>query len=187
MVVSIISSPAMGASQFADSLQGGGVGFQFGTSEASLPAPTRNIFLRHDGVSKITNLAVYLKSYSQTYGGEYSASADLVKAIDQGNLGSGFQIDFDWDGIDFTTYTVLNSSIGISQETAIEIPVTAILFNNGGTPATASGPVQGELGAVGNSTLGDTVKLKCRWVVPTGEPSPGRRQIDLAYIYNFTT
>lgn len=187
MVVSIISAASIGGSQFADSLQGGGVGFQFGTSEASLPAPTRNIFFRHDGLTEITNLAVYLKAYSQTYGGEYSASFDLVKAIDQGNLGSGFQIDFDWDGIDFTTYTVLNSSLGTSQETAIEIPVVAILFNNGGIATTATAPVQGKLGIVGDSVLGDTVKLKCRWVVPTGEPAPGRRQIDLAYIYNFTT
>lgn len=187
MTVGIISSVNLGGSQFNENLTGGGVGYQFGSVEAGTIPSKKEIYVRHDGVSKITNLAIYLKAYSQAYGGEYSAAADLVKALDQGNVGAGFQIDFDWDGVDFASYTCLKYGVGASQETAIEIPVTAILFNNAGIPNAASAPVQGEVGEDGNSVLGDTVLLKTRWVVPVGELAPGRRQIDLAYIYNFTT
>jgi len=187
MTVSIISSATIGGSQIVDSLQGGGSGYQFGTSEATLDTPIKDIFIRHNGLTKITNLSIYLKAYSQVYGGEYSASADLVKVIEQGSQGAGFQVDFDWDGVPFAVYTTLTNSLGTSMETAIEVPVTAILFNNAGIKNSASAPVQGELGIVGNSVLGDTAMFKCKWRVPTGELAPGRRQIDLAYIYNFTT
>lgn len=190
MIVSITSSGTLGGSQFADVLSGGGLGKNFGTSEASIPATVYNVYLRHDGVSIITNFAVFLRAYSQTYGGEYSASADLVKVIEQGNLQYGFHIDFDWDSATpFETYTVLNSAIGTSEETAIEMPITAIFKNVGGSPENPNPltpAIQGQLGPAGWER-GDTALLKCRWVIPTGERSPGRRQIDLAYIYNFTT
>lgn len=187
MTVSIISSGSINSSQFADSLSAGGTGLQMGTSEVSLAAPIKTIWIRHDGAKKITNLSIYLKAYQQTYGGEYSAEADLLKAIEQGNVLHGFQIDFDWDGVEFAAYTIIDSSIGTSLDNAIEIPVSSICFNNAGTPIAATSPVQGELGQIGNTTLGDRVKLKVRWRVPVGEVSPGRRQIDLAYVYNFTT
>lgn len=187
MTVGIISSAVIGSSQVSDSLTGGGSGYQFGSVEAGQTQAAKRIWVRHDGVNRISNLSVYLKAYSQAYGGEYSASADLVKALDQGEIGAGFQIDFDWDGVDFAAYTVLKYGMGASPETAIEIPITAILFNNAGIATAASAPEQGELGWSGNSSLGDTVLLKTRWLVPVGELAPGKRQIDLAYIYNFTT
>lgn len=187
MTVSIISSPTLGGAQYSDSLQGGGTGANFGSSEAGTTPSVKSIYVRHDGVSQISNLAIYLKAYSATYGGEYSASADVVKVFEQGLQSAGFQIDMNWSGVPFASFITMTTALGGSIDTAIEIPVTAILHNSGGTALQPSAPLQGELGAAGNSVLGNTVLLKCRWLVPTGEPAPGRRQIDLAYLYNFTT
>jgi len=187
MTVSIIFSPTIGGTQFADSLQGGGTGYQFGTTEAGITPLTKLIYARHDGASDITNLQVYARPYSQTYGGEYSASSDHTKLIEQGGLASGFQIDFDWQGVPFAVYTTLTNALGTQPTNAITVPITAILRNNGGSAVAASGPVQGTLGTAGNTVHGDTVLMKTRWQVPSGELQPGRRQVDLALVYNFTT
>jgi hypothetical protein len=187
MTVAIVFSPTIGGTQFADALQGGGTGFNFLTTEAGVTPTTKNIYARHDGANDITNLQFYVRPYSQAYGGEYSASADHTKLIEQGGVGSGFQVDFDWQGVAFTTYTVLNNSLGTQPTNAISIPVGAILRNNGGVAATASAPVQAVLGEAGDTVKGDTVLMKCRWQVPAGELQPGRRQIDFALVYNFTT
>lgn len=187
MTVSITASPLLGGVAFADSLQGGGTGYQFGTSEAGVLPSTKNIYIRHDGASDITNLAVYAKPYSQTYGGEYSASSDHTKLVEQGNAGSGFEIDFDWDGIAFAVSTKLSGSIGSSPTNAIEMPQASMIYNSGGSPVAPTTPVSGVMGTTGNTVKGDSALLKCRWNVPSGELQPGRRQIDLAFIYNFTT
>lgn len=190
MTVSIVSSPVIGSSQYPDVLSGGDDGCQYGTIEATQTPTKKEIWVRHDGASKITNLAVFIKAYSGTYGGEYSASADLVKTLDQGEVGYGFQIDWNWNGVDFASYICLTPAQGGSQETAIEIPATSILKNVGGIATAVSSAVQGELhpaGSPGAANGGDTALLKTRWVCPTDELAPGRRQIDLAYIYNFTT
>lgn len=187
MTVSIIASPTVLGLAFSDGLNGGGTGYYFGSSEAGQTPSLKNIYLRHDGASKIWNLSIYLKSYSKTYGGDYSASDDLVKALDQGAVGAGFQIDFVWNNPPFTTYSIITAALGGSPLTAILLPASAIKFSNGGSPVAATAPVAGELGQVGNTTLGDTALLKCRWAVPEEEVAPGKRQIDLAFVYNFTT
>lgn len=187
MTVSITASNVLGGTALADSLQGGGSGYQFGTTEAGVTPSNKLIYLRHDGSTFITNLSLYVKSYSQTYGGEYSASSDYAKVVEQGGLGSGFQIDFDWDGVAFATFSTITSGVGVSPETAIGIPVSSIFQRNGGSPIAATAPVSEKLGASGDTTFGDTVLLKTRWLVPSNETQPGRRQIDLAFIYNFTT
>lgn len=186
MTVSITSSATLGGSQVSDSLQGGGTGYNFQTSEAGFVPLKKEIYVRHDGLTEIFNFQFYLKAYSQTYGGEYSASADLVKALEQGDSGYGLQVDLDYDGVDFASYSCLSTTLGGSLATAITFPVASIFLNSGGTKVPAPLAESGKLFPTGNAK-GDTALMKCRWAVPPGEPSPGRRQVDIGYVYNFTT
>lgn len=187
MTVILTASKTLGGAEASDSLTGGGTGFQFGTTEAGVTPATQLIYLRHDGTALIENLQMYVRPYSQTYGGEYSAAADHTKLAQQGLQSAGFQVDFNWTGIEFATFTTLTAALGTAPVNAIDVPITSIFRNNGGVPVAASAPVQGEVGASGNTTLGDTALLRCRWAVPLAELQPGRRQVDIAFTYNFTT
>ena len=191
MTVSLIASATVLGSAFAEILSGSGTGYKFATVEASQTPPTQPVHIRQDMSGrltplKITNLKVYLKAYSQSYGGDYSATADLVKVIEQGYLGSGFQIDFNRTGTDFATFSQLSSTLGTSMTNAITIPTSAMYQTNAGTPIAPVGPVAGEIHPLGD-VKGDAALLKCRWGIPLSETAPGRRQIDLAFLYNFTT
>ena len=73
MPVQITASKTLGGAEASDSLSGDGSGFQFGTTEAGVTPATQTIYLRHDGANFIENLQMYVRPYSQTYGGEYSA------------------------------------------------------------------------------------------------------------------
>jgi hypothetical protein len=187
MTVSLTISSTIAGSQYSDSLQGGGSGVDFGTVEAGLSSAYKNLYIRHDGLLKISNLSIYAKEYSQTYGGEYSAALDYLKALSQGDLGSGVQLDMDWDGAVFATVSIITTGSGSAIANAIEVPYTAMLKNNGGVPAAPTAPLDGELGASGDAALGDVCLIRAKWVAPSSEPSPGRRQIDFGIIYNFTT
>lgn len=193
MTTSITSSPTLGGSQYSEVLYVAKTyGAKFGSPEAGTYSDILDVYIRHNSVQNIYNLKVYLKAFSQSYGGQYSAALDFTKAIQQGDSDSGFQIDFDYDTANpFTTFSIMNSAQGSSIANAIDVPITAFFKNN--LPTTnpdrlaPTGAVKGSLGEFGNTVLGDTALLRCRWGALASEIAPGRRQIDLAYIYNFFT
>lgn len=189
MTVTLTVSKTLSGSAVADSLTGGGSGYDFGESETGDASPPEKAFyVRHDGANKITNFAINVQAYSGTYGGDYSAGADLTKLVGHGDSGYGLQCDFRWDGSPlFGSYTTFLTGTGVSYATRITMPVAAMSRNNAGTEADASAPVAGELGAAGNSTLGDRSHMTFRYVTPTGETGTGRRQFDIYYSYNFTS
>lgn len=187
MSVLLTLSRNIGDVPVADGLAGGGSGYKFSNLEAGETPPKHEIYLRHNGVSKIWNLAVYMQPYTQTYAGDSTAITDYQTILDQGVAGYGFQIDFDYAGTDFAVKTIVTNEICSSMENAIVIPVQSIFYNNAGQKIAVPHAVQGELYPNGDTDKGDTALLKTRWFIPPIENNPGVKQIDLAFIYNLTT
>ena len=184
-------SKTLTGSAVADSLTGGSTGLNFGESETGDASPPEvTLYFRHDGTQKVTNLAVNIQAYTGVYGGDYNASADLTKIVGHGDSGYGLQVDFRWDAatkFEAGQYTVIETGTGVSFVTRILVPVEAMSRNNGGTEVDAGTPVAGEVGAVGDTVLGDRAHMTWRYVTPTGEAATGRRQFDIYYSFNFTS
>lgn len=185
-------SKTLTGSNVSDLLAGGSTGYDFGIATTDKnTTPVNTIFFKHDGVNSITNLSYYLSTFNGTYGGDYSTNADYSKVIEHGNLGDyGLQIEENYaNGTPFNaSYIIIKTGTGDSYSNRRTVQTASILRNNGGVEASASAPVAGELGASGDTVLGDRVKLRVRYVVPaTGQQLAGNRQISLIFTFNYTT
>jgi hypothetical protein len=192
MTVSGIVSKTLTGSNVTDLLVGGSTGYDFGISTTDKnTTPINTLFFSHDGVNQITGLAYYVGTYVGTYGGDYSTNADYNKIIEHGNLGDyGLQIEENYAiGTPYSsTYQIVKTGFADTYSNRRTVQTASILRNNGGVEASASAPVAGELGASGDTVLGDRVKLRCRYVVPNiGQQLGGNRQISLIFTFNYTT
>lgn len=191
--VSLTLMKTVAGSAIADSLTGGSTGYDFLESETGDASPPEYaLFVKHDGTTDITNLALNVQAYAGTYGGDYSAAADLTKLTAHGDTapGYGLQVDFRWDGsplFDTGQYTVFKTGVGISYVTRLTVPVASMSRNNAGTEVDAGTPVAGQIGATGDTVLGDRAHMTFRYVTPSGETATGRRQFDIYLSFNFTS
>lgn len=192
MPVSATISKTLTGSNVTDVLAGGSTGYDFGISTTDKnTTPVNTIFFSHNGLNSVTNLSYYLSTYVGTYGGDYSTSSDYNQIITHGNLGDyGFQIEENYaNGTPFnSTYQIVKTGFADNYSNRRTVQTSSILRNNGGVEASASAPVAGSLGASGNTTLGDRVKLRTRYVVPaSGSQLGGNRQVSLIFTFNYTT
>jgi hypothetical protein len=193
MAVDLTLSETLAGSAIADSLRGSGSGWDIGTSETGDASPDEYpLFIRHNGSNKIYSAAINVQVYGGTYGGDYSAAADLTKILAHGDDGNGLQVDFRWDGSPLfasSQYSVFKNGSGNGGSFAnrITLPVASMSRNNSGTEVDAGTPVAGEIGAAGDTTLGDRSHMTFRYVNPTGETANGYRQWDILISYNFTS
>lgn len=191
MTVSITLSKTLNGANVSDALTGGDNGYNWGSSENGDNDPAQQqYYLRHDGSFFIFNLALYVRPYSGTYGGDYSANADYTRLKGHGDSGFGIQCDLTWNASPpFTVglYTVFNSSVGMTFPQRITVPTNSLFYYNAGTPIAASSPVAGKIGASGDSALGDMALMRFRDMVPSGEAQSGKRQFDIVYAYNYTS
>jgi hypothetical protein len=125
VAVLLTVSETISGSQFADALNGGGTGIDFGAVITGQYAPLVNqilntghldAFIRHDAaVDPVTDLKTFIQQYGSgtgfAYGGANTAALDIAKLLNMGNadsmggsvgnnsdgLGGGLQIDMDWD------------------------------------------------------------------------------------------
>lgn len=118
------SKSATGASQFADSLAGGGTGIDFGQVVNGQFAPIIDqstndgalaVYINHNAtIDPVTNVKLYLGSYAltgATYGGAASAASNISSIYAEGQasdessgaknnsngLAGGVWVDFQWD------------------------------------------------------------------------------------------
>lgn len=189
MTVSATLSKTITGSSLSDLLTGGSNGYDWLESEAGdADPPQYPLFFRHDGTQFVSNAAVNVQAMSGTYGGDYSANADLSKLIAHGDAGYGCQVDFRWDGSPlFGVYTAFTSGVGDTFANRIQLPVASMSRNNSGTEVDASAPVAGEVGPTGNAALGDRSHMTFRYVTPSSETLVGKRQFDLYFTFNFTS
>lgn len=207
-----------------DGLSGGGSGFDFGQVTAgsysnvvtqSANTGAKTIYLAHDGVNEVTDVKVFVASFTQSYGGVNSPSADfnLLKAFGNSSGNSknnndggsgGLWIDMDWDAttanqFDQASFPTLvkifgdNNTDGVDYASAFTIIDDAMVRNNAGTPVVPSAPVDGKIGPTGSTTLGDNALLKFRFYFPISPPSgypsldAGILQANLVFAYAFTS
>ena len=190
MTVEATAMKTIAGSAAADELEGGDLGYSFAESKSGDDDPPQHtVFLKHDGTTYVTNLAVNVQPFSGTYGGNYSANSDLAKLAGHGDAGYGLQCDFRWDGspkFDVGQFTTFKTGTGVSFATRVEIPAASMSYNDSGTEEDASAPVAGRLGEMGNDTLGDRAHMTFRYKNPTGETQTGTRQFDIYWSFNFT-
>jgi len=186
MGVSIMWSLTNGGESISELVDHGNISNGAATGPATL-------YLRHDGVNNITNVGLYIRAYSSTYGGSFTATGDFNEILSWGNGATddafgGFEVNLNASGGFLTSSwpsrsekTVLVGGkiagfvhypgYGDSEPNAVELSSL--------TGAIDDGEIQ-----PGNSP---NVRLKVRIVAPTDEDTIGYRQFDQVLRFNFTS
>lgn len=195
-IVTLTLSRTEVGSAVADLLQGGSTGCDIGTVANDAVSSTQEIYLRHNGVNKITSCAYYIQPFSGIYGGNYDAATDYAKMLALGDaVGNyGLMFDEDWNSSpQFTSFYKVKTGFGDSFANRRNFPSTMQLYFNTGTLAKSdpTTPVVGEVGpndngataqAVGNRSL-----LRFRIGLPANEVDGGIRQFDTVVAYTYTS
>jgi len=209
------------AADIADSLNGGGTGYNVGSVTSGQWGPItnkvsnlghKNLYIKHDGVNAITELAVSVAPYGTTtgfsYGGDDSANNDYTNVIAQGansgdsknssdNASNGAWIEMQNDVSDANRFDIAarsafvkrigNGSLGIDVDTAYTVVAGAMTYDAPGK-TNPSAPVDGSLGPSGNTVLGEICQLQLRhYVRQVGAEINSRVQYELILSYAFTS
>jgi len=158
-----------------------------GNSSNGSSTTAEEIFIRHNGESSITGVALYIREFSGTYSGSATASGDFAEILGWGDTStvtgfggvqlnllsttsypvSGWPVNTDKDP---TGGKTCRTGFGVSDATAITLPTTT-----NASPA----------GVIAKSQT--NVALQTRIQVPTNEDTVGIRQFDLVAKYTYTT
>jgi hypothetical protein len=146
----------------------------------------QELFVRHDGTAEITNVGFFIRSYSGTYQGAYTALKDLTEMLSWGNQTTsddfgGFLINFNtseysagWSTYNNKTATngyVHRTGVGDSEANAITLPTASGAASVGVIPSSAS----------------PNIRFKVKVLVPNSITDLGIRQWDQVLCYNFTS
>jgi len=171
----------------------------------------KDVYIRHNDSSKITGVKTFISPIptlsTYTYLGENSGLTDynIIKALGDAsgssknnldNLSGGLWIDMDRDSDAITRFDQANypdlvkiygdDDNGITIGTAYIIAKEAMA--QGGTEINASNPVDGEIGADGDTTLGEAAHIKLRFYLQLGySGSGGYCQLEWNIIYTETS
>jgi hypothetical protein len=158
---------------------------------------TQELYLRHNGVNKITSCSYYVQPYSGTYGGNYDAATDYAKMQELGNVtpgNFGLMFDEDWNASpQFASFFKIKTGFGDSFANRRNFPTTMQLYFNTGTSAKSdpSAPVVGEVGPNDNGAtalaIGNRSLLRFRLGLPADEVDGGIRQFDIVTAYTYTS
>ncbi len=191
MAVSTTVSKTLGGAMVADVLSGFTTGYDLGLATQNvLTTPVNTFYFRHNGVNAITDASFYIANYSGTYGGDYNAATDYAKVIAHGDDTSGsygLQIEENYSSSLFTAPYTIKSGQAVNFATKRVLQTSSFFYNNSSVETAPSVPVSGQLGATGNTVLGDNAKLRTRYIIPINEQLAGKRQFDLVFSYSFTT
>ncbi len=192
MAVNLTVSSTISGSNYADVLAGGSSGIDIGTVTNGQTSSTKELYIRHDGTTKITGLSFYLQTYTGTYGGDYSAAADYAKILAWGDKSPtryGLQFEETWNaGTPFISPYNVYTGVGDSYANRRTMQVGSMSYENSGSEADPSSPIAGEINVTANkTTYGNRAHLKQRMYVPGDETAGGKRQFDLVFAYFYTT
>lgn len=192
MAVVLTISSTINGSNYADVLAGGSTGVDIGTVTNGQVSSTKELIIRHDGVSKITGLSYYSQVFTGTYGGDYSAAADFAKLLAWGDKSPtryGLQFEETWNaGSPFGSPYNVYTGAGDSYANRRTMQASSMSYESSGSEADPSAPVAGEINVASNkTTAGNRAHLKQRVYVPGDETAGGKRQFDLVFAYFYTT
>lgn len=171
----------------------------------------QDLYIKADNViDPITDVKFFIQEYGVgtgfTYGGAKTASEDYTQIKLFGSasgtsknnadhVSGGFWMDMKFDSgsaNQFDTHgaglTVIfgKSDLGISLETAYGLKKEALVKIGSVPEAAPSAPVDGQIGVLGDATLGDSCHLKFRIYVPKTYDDGGIVQWELVTAYSFT-
>ena len=221
MAVLLTVAESLDGPAVSDALAGGGTGVDIGSVVNGSYAPVtdksantgqQDIYISHDGASKIENFSAHMQQYGVgtgfTYGGADTAADDFtsMKTMANGSgssknnadgLSAGFWVEMDADvstanAFDQATRPTLvkifgdGNTDGIDLASAFLIAGDAMVYNSAGEQQ-ASAPVAGEIGPAGNTVLGDSCHLQFRQYLASAFGFGGIFQFELVFSYSFTT
>lgn len=170
-------------------------------------------YLSHDGTAKITETKTFIQTFGTntgfSYGGADTAANDFVTMRNLGNASGSSKNNADgasgglWHEMDFdvsdtnrfdhqTRPTLVficgdNNTDGIDANSAFVLKADGMVYDSGGGTETAGTvPVDGEIGASGDTVLGDRFHDQMRIYLPTSFSTGGTLQLEIVYIYAFT-
>lgn len=168
------------------------------------------LYVRHDGVNHISNLSLYIQEFgagtSYAYGGDDSAPNDLANIIALGDASGssknnsngasgGVWVDMDSDADDTNRFNIASrptevftfkTGVGDSLANSIPVKSVAMVFDSGGDTQ-ASAPVDGRVGAAGDTVHGDNALIKSRFYVKSSYLASGNIQWEKVFTYSFTS
>jgi hypothetical protein len=196
-VVSLTLSRTEAGTQVSDLLQGGSTGCDLGTVANDSVSTTQELYIRHNGLSKITSAAYYVQPYSGVYGGNYDPATDYAKMLALGDLtpgNFGLMYDEDWNSSpQFTSFYKVKTGFADSFATRRNFPNSMMMYFNTVTSAKTDpgSPVVGEMGPNDNGVtaqaLGNRALLRFRLGLPSTEVDGGVRQYDTVIAYTYTS
>lgn len=159
-----------------------------GNSSNGNVTSAQELFVRHDGSNNITDVGLYIRQYSGTYNGSFTAIADIAEILGWANESTeagfgGFHCNLlatsNYLASGWPTYSnksptggfAHRTGVGDSEGNAFTLPIT--------TGALASGTIQ--------TGTAPNVRFKVRIQVPSDEDTIGIRQWDHVLKYNFTS
>jgi len=158
-----------------------------GSSAAGSNTTEQEVFIRHDGNNPITNCGFYLAEKSGTYGGNFSAAADLAEILEWGDETTaaafgGFMLNMDATG-GYTTWSTYSSKSGTSYN------VCRTGAGDSSTNKILLATNMGLTGSAGTLQAGDepNVRFKCRIAVPSDETVLGIRQFGQKIHFTYTS
>jgi hypothetical protein len=171
----------------------------------------KDLYIRHDGVNEITSFSTYLQIFGTgtafSYGGADSAANDYTNIVAEGaasgdsknnadGLSSGIWLEFNAFVSDTNQFNISGrptevfifgrSNAGIDLANSIQVPAVAMVYDSGGETAAVT-PVAGQIGASGDTVLGDNAHIKERVYVRNLFTGTGIMQIEEVFTYAFTS
>lgn len=224
MTVVLTVSDTITGAEIADSLAGGSTGLDLLQVTNGSYSPVidqgantgaKALFVRHDAVDDpVTDLGMYVSTFTGTYGGANSAAADFSTLVAYGlantgatkdnsdGNGRGLWIDMDWDvavinQFDIATRDGLQVRVfgadygggldGASLAQKFSMYQDAMSYWNGATEIAATAPVTGQLGKSDDTALGNRAHILARFYLHTGALEGGILQANLQFPYSFTS
>jgi hypothetical protein len=169
MSVDITWSESQGGAAITPPLSWGSIGN--GTSSED------ELFLRHDGLEKITDAGFYIQAYTGSYTGTFDAATDYAEMLAWGAGDTeGFLINQDLLGGWAAGYTSHKTGRGTAA-----VPITLDSDSIIGGASLGDGEVEG-------STVGaEEAHIKVKIAVPAAEGDAGTRQFDQCLAYTYTS
>ena len=180
MAVYIIWSLTNGGIAISDTIDHGSAANGSETTE-------KEFFVRHNGNNSITNVGLYIRQFSGTYTGSFTASTDIAEVLSWGDGNTlsdfgGFMVNQNaitsyatgWPTYDSKSPSggfVHRTGVGDSEGNAVDIATT--------TGASVAGEIQ-----AGSSP---NVRFKTKVAVPSNEATIGVRQWETVLRYSYTS
>ena len=168
-------------------------------------------YISHDGTAKITDCKTYIQVFGTStgfaYGGGDTANNDYTTMVSLGNasgnsknnadgLSGGLWREMDADVSSTNRFDQAsrpglvfihgdNGTDGVDGGSAFILKADGMVYDSGGETV-ATSPVDGEIGASGDSVLGDRFHDQMRVYLPSSFSTGGVLQFEISYVYAFT-